>query len=411
MREHKNKILQRIGAVLLMCCVIAGCFLHTQEVQASSKPSLNRTFVATTKGGTVQLKVNGTSRQPEWKSSDSRIAKVSKSGKVTALKYGTATITATVGKKKLNCMIYAGEYWVDNASFDDYQSNIINMEKGQDCVVDFAFTNDSYRDEVPFEDIKVSVSREGIIQCEYEFCMIEGEKCIRNIRITGIADGKTDLSFTIGAMTKTMKVTIGTGTGKLDPADAIKQRNYIGYSDGEAGTLMRVAEIIDQYKLNSSTLTVEEKIGLIQTFLRETRECNKQSNKAGDIANIVFNGHGNYEIVEYYAYTETFGLLCDCLDIPNKLCHGMTFLPNSNDFLPDYWNKVEINGTWYYIDTYLNTCYNTSDYNLSEKLWEDHILEKEGDFEDFFFTGNANIRYHLLLSQEEYKEERSWKVE
>lgn len=409
MNEHKIKLFQIISTVFILCGIIVGSFLHTEQVQAATKIELNRKYVVTSKGGTVQLQINGTSSQPQWKSSDTRIAKVTQSGMVKVLKYGTATVTATVGKKKLKCPIYSGDFWVDNLSFDDYRSNIIKLEKGGNCVVDFVF--DRYIDYIPFDDLKVSVQNEGIIQCEYKFTMIDGEKCIYHIRIKGIADGKTDLFFTIGTLTKTMKVTIGTGTGKLDPVDAIKQNNYVGYSDGEAGTLKKVAEIIDQYNLKSATLSNEEKIRLIQTFLRETRDCNKQSNKDGNIANVVFNGHGNYEINEFYAYAQTFGLFCDYLGIPVKFVDGFSFLPGSTAFVPVHWNRVEINGTWYYIDTFLNALFHTSDYFLSEKLWEDHEIRDEEDFSNLYYTGNTNIKYHLLLNQEEYKEESTWEVE
>ena len=50
---------------------------------------------------------NATNQKVTWKSSKSKIAKVDKNGKVTALKKGTATITVTTkdGKKKATCKV------------------------------------------------------------------------------------------------------------------------------------------------------------------------------------------------------------------------------------------------------------------------------------------------------------------
>lgn len=403
----QNKI---IAAVLLLCLITSGILYDNVRVQAASKIQLSRNYVLTTKGGTVQLDIIGTAKKPVWTSSNPKIAKVTNSGKVTAIKSGAVTIMATIEKKNYNCKVYIGDYWIDNFNFDDYKSNIINMNKGNDCGVDFAFEADGEYLDVPFNDIKITAEKKGVIELDYKTSVKNGTKILDEVHITGVNDGKTNLSFTIGKITKIMKITIGTGTGKLDPADAIKQRNYIGYEENEIVTLKKVAEIIDQNNLNSSSLSVEEKISAIQKYFNNTRKSNLDSEKEGAIADILFNGHGKNGI-EDYAYTQTFGFFCECLDIPYKFCHGGAYLPGNRGFDIFYWNRVEINGTWYYIDTYLNTCYNVTDYGLSEKLWADHDLWDEKNFEDYFFTGNADIRYHLLLSNSEYDDIGYWNVD
>ncbi len=399
-----------VTAVLILCMMITGCFFGTEQVQAASKIGLNRTYVVTTIGGTVQLSLNGTSKKAVWSSSDTKRAKVSKNGKVTAVKDGVVTITATMNKKKYNSVIYIGDYWVDNMSFDDYRSNLINMEKGNSCYVDFAFHAGTEYPNVPQEDVKVSVEKENIIGLEYLTKVEDGTTFLYKVRITGVNDGKTDLSFTIGKLKKTMKVTIGTGTGKLDPADAVKQRNYIGYSEAEAATLKKAAEIIDQNDLNSSTMSVEEKIRLIQHYFTVSRNCNPDGEKEGEIANILFYGHGKAS-TEERDYAATLGFFCECLDIPYKFCRGGAFYQGDNGLFINLWNAVESNGKWYYVDTYLNSFCKTTDYLCSEQLWEDHDLWEEGEFRDYFSDGNSNIRYHLLLSSNEYKKTVIWDVE
>ncbi|ABX43421.1 Ig-like domain-containing protein [Lachnoclostridium phytofermentans] len=218
MKDCKRKSYKIKGMLLILCCIVIGLICTTDVAEAAAKVTLNRSYVVTTRGATVQLKVSGTTNTVTWSSSDQKIAKVSKSGKVT----------------------------------------------------------------------------------------------------------------------KSLDVIVETGTGRLDPPDAIKQRNYIGYSDGDAGTLKKVAEVIDQYNLKSSDLSVEDKLRSIQAYFNETRKCNTTSNKTGNIANVMFNGHGNYFIQESRAYAETFALICDSLDIPNKYCLGGAYIPGENGYIPNF---------------------------------------------------------------------------
>lgn len=57
-----------------------------------------------------KLKVNDTSRKATWKSSNPKVAAVDSEGNVTGKKAGTATITATVGKRKLKCKVTVPKY-------------------------------------------------------------------------------------------------------------------------------------------------------------------------------------------------------------------------------------------------------------------------------------------------------------
>lgn len=68
---------------------------YVTEVEAASKkakPKLNKTKISVKTGKTYTLKVNGTTRMPKWKSSNKKVATVSKTGKVTAKKAGTARL-------------------------------------------------------------------------------------------------------------------------------------------------------------------------------------------------------------------------------------------------------------------------------------------------------------------------------
>lgn len=66
---------------------------------------LNKSKLRLKSGTSYKLKVKGQKRKITWRSSKKKIASVSKKGKVTAKKAGTATITAKIGKKRLRCRV------------------------------------------------------------------------------------------------------------------------------------------------------------------------------------------------------------------------------------------------------------------------------------------------------------------
>lgn len=66
---------------------------------------LNKGKLSLRIGTSYKLKVKGRNRAVTWRTNKKKIATVSKKGKVTAKKAGTATITAKIGKKRLRCQV------------------------------------------------------------------------------------------------------------------------------------------------------------------------------------------------------------------------------------------------------------------------------------------------------------------
>lgn len=85
--------------------LIMAKFFPAEKVLAAEDIKLNKTKLTVEVGTSYTLKINGTKEKVTWKSSNSKIAKVDKSGKVTGVKEGNATITATVGKKSYTCKV------------------------------------------------------------------------------------------------------------------------------------------------------------------------------------------------------------------------------------------------------------------------------------------------------------------
>lgn len=78
--------------------------VFTIHLSVSSLEITKRSYV-TSKGKKVQLRVKGTSDQPVWSSSNSKVAKVSKKGLVRFRKNGNAVITADFNGKRVGCAV------------------------------------------------------------------------------------------------------------------------------------------------------------------------------------------------------------------------------------------------------------------------------------------------------------------
>ncbi len=96
-------MLRKVLALSLVGCLFGTQLLNYDNSLAAAK--LNKTSLSLGIGSTYTLKVSGTSSSVKWKSSNKSVAKVSKKGKVTAKKKGTATISAKVSGSKLKCKV------------------------------------------------------------------------------------------------------------------------------------------------------------------------------------------------------------------------------------------------------------------------------------------------------------------
>lgn len=99
-----------LAALLILLCTscisLPPNMTTTQTYAAPAKKiSISKKNVVLEPGKTVKLKLKNTKKKPKWTTSSKKVATVSNSGKVTAKKAGTATITAKLDKKSYKCKI------------------------------------------------------------------------------------------------------------------------------------------------------------------------------------------------------------------------------------------------------------------------------------------------------------------
>ena len=235
------------------------------------------------------------------------------------------------------------------------------------------------------KDVEIISTNNGIAVAEksYHIDLNSNYKRCEGIYVKGIKEGTCYIKVTVAGITKELKVVVGDGYEKLDPVDAVKNNDLSGYTGKELTTLTTVRKFLDDNNLFSSTLSDREKVTIIQTYLNSTYSGKFIDDTYKDlISGVIMAGSGVCA-----SYAETFSFLCDIIGIEVYYCIGSADNRSGNGFAGHAWNKVKVDGTWYYIDPYWNAGLNSFKYFLSESLWSDHRLIEEGYFSVTMYSG------------------------
>lgn len=101
--------MKKFNKSLAITLILSLCLTLAAPVDAKSKVKLNITKVTISVGGSINLKLLNNKKKVTWKSSNKKVASVTKKGKVKAKKKGKASIVAKVGKKKYTCKVTVGK--------------------------------------------------------------------------------------------------------------------------------------------------------------------------------------------------------------------------------------------------------------------------------------------------------------
>lgn len=117
--------MKKFNKSLAITLILSLCLTLAAPVDAKSKVKLNITKATLSVGGSINLKLLNNKKKVTWKSSNKKVASVTKKGKVKAKKKGKAKIIAKVGKKKYTCKITVGKVSKKSAS----KKNTKNVKK------------------------------------------------------------------------------------------------------------------------------------------------------------------------------------------------------------------------------------------------------------------------------------------
>ncbi|MFR8105646.1 Ig-like domain-containing protein [Eubacterium sp.] len=95
--------LKKLCAIVLV--IVLAFSVTPDSVFAAKKAKISKTKATIYVGKTIKLKVKNNKKKVKWSTSNKKVAKVNKKGKVKGIKAGKATIIAKVGKKAYKCKI------------------------------------------------------------------------------------------------------------------------------------------------------------------------------------------------------------------------------------------------------------------------------------------------------------------
>ena len=96
-----KRLRQMVAVIVCVSVLLGGVNIKTQ----AAAPAINKTKATIKVGKKVKLKIKNTNQTVKWKSSNKKVATVSKKGVVKGKAAGKVTITATVGGKKYKCKV------------------------------------------------------------------------------------------------------------------------------------------------------------------------------------------------------------------------------------------------------------------------------------------------------------------
>lgn len=152
--------------ILSLLLIVALCFALTPS-RASAAVKISKKSITLDEGKTTALKITGTKQTVKWTSSNNKVATVTSKGKVTAIAEGSATITATISKKKYTCKVsVTAEDYSDWALFrtDDFDFARDGMLEGEIVYYDedYYLVSPKYFSEVIEPDLEYLKSLESI---------------------------------------------------------------------------------------------------------------------------------------------------------------------------------------------------------------------------------------------------------
>lgn len=309
---HKNRRLFVFISCFLLLFTAPNAVVQAQtrvlsapDISAASvfaKPSLSASKKTLYLGKSFTLKLNNATSKTKWKSGDKTIASVSSSGRVTANKPGSVTITAVCAGNSYSCRITVPVPQLKTTVDEKTGSVRISAERKYSSV--------SYQSSNP--DV-VSVDSDG--------------------KLTFTGAGKAQIEVRIKNYKKTIPLSVVNGKiaeGSLAAASEVLLQKIDAVIQSVISEDMEDAEIVKQ----------------IHDYLVLHAEYNIDGLNGGTLtdddysaAGILIKGTGVCQ-----GYTDSFSLFMEALGIE------CVSIPGTASGSSHIWNAVKLDGSWYHVD-------------------------------------------------------------
>lgn len=340
------------GTTTVIATVDGQEYRCTVRVEA---PALNKTKLTARCGGSAALTVSGTKRAVTWRSSDAKIVKVYSTGKMSFLKPGTATITATVGKTKLTCKVTVNTPLISIPA---------QIKLGETGIVDCGGKK--------YQKLSFASSDSGIIEVD------------KNGVITAKMAGSADI---------TVKIANYVYSAKVQAVNSMSYAVCFGNTSGLGTGDAKIAEAA--YAIYNEVITEEmsdiEKIRAIHDYIVLNTEYAYEELLDGSVYayDYFFSPEGVllYRRAVCQGYAETMELFLNAMGIENQLITGDA---NSGDgWISHAWNLVRLDGDWYHLDS----------------TWDDPLIDgkdSQSVYYDYFMKNDADMKKDHRWMAENY---------
>lgn len=403
-------------------------FISTSPImtQAASIPTVSKTKQSITIGKQMKIKPASSYKKPTYKSSNTKVATVSKSGLIKAKMLGETQITVSYKNKSKS--YYITVVPVKKTDLKISQNVLLDGQSTQLKLVSDKYDTSQIKLRVKSNDLNINskgtykgipevaedkvtfyygtyqmtvdmISISGKITAEttgFSDSYVSGEKIdfyiddytISELQNRGVviqidqqdlkdsqslSPGKHIITVTMGKQTVSQELTV-----KYSVLDAVKNRTSEGYEGKNQMTLQMISEILNNTSIVNDNMTDYEKVRAIHDYLITSADYAKaypnQNNDAYGAYGVLVLKDGVCQ-----SYALAFQLLMYGLDIDCKYVTGVA-RSSANSSGGHAWNKVCIDGTWYYIDCTWDDPIGGGpqwDYFLSESLWSNHTVESE----------------------------------
>ena len=456
--HHIGKsIFKRCAAAILICSLLcAGMTLggfHMEPAYAASVKNITGSTQIVCKKS-AQVKAPSWYKNCKYSSSNKKVATVSAKGKLRALRLGVTTVTIKSGSNKISYTITVipakqsdvhlnQEILMDGQSvqlklvsdkYDTSQVQLsfisafdeiskkgfctgINTSYGVTGTVYYSYgsftkqiTLGVYTPDRFFGNMLRSYYGQGGVEADVTYDLFPEKaflnqtltvKQFREKGITFYLDGKqmTDrVVYTPGE--HVIRITAGkqnyeqTAYVSYSIKNALIKRDATGYAPENKKVLDAAFAALDQ--VITDGMTEEQKVRAIHDYLiyhanyvnnGDYRSAEKWALGAGGV---LLHGEGVCQSYAFAFYMMTTAVGLDCHYVSGRVSTG-----NHG------WNRVKVDGTWYYIDCTWDDPVGggreRDTYYLSKTLWSDHIAEEETDiglddpvyWEKYYLTGEG----------------------